>query len=135
MARIPVSSLSLKGWVDTIPEELDKLLSYYFLSEKSQSLFYDIFSLPYHIASKGNSPKQIKTLITNDLTLYFHRYFPEGATIDVEVIELDAAGNQKARYDIRVGITVRVDGRDYDVAKEVSIIDSQIGKIANYVAG
>lgn len=127
----PAPSLSVKGWIYQTPEVADKIMCYYFLGERSQSDWYDIVSLPYHIATKGNNPIAIKSLMTDDLGAIFSRYFPEGSTIDIEVYDKTADGNDIARYEIQASVIIVVGGVKYSVAKLVSVVNSQISILAN----
>ncbi len=130
-AQRKVASLSTKGWITTIPETIDKLLCYYFLSEVGQSDWHEIVSLPYQVAVKGNQPNQIKDLVQSDLYRYFLAYFPEGATVDVTIIDKRTDGSDIARYEIQTSVIVVVDRVNYSVAKVVSVVNSQITILEN----
>lgn len=121
-----VPSLSTKGWIATVPEKVDKLLCYYFLSEVGQSDWYEIVSLPYQVATKGNQPNQIKDLVESELYRYFLAYFPEGVEINVTIIDKRADGSDIARYEIQTSVIVVVDRTQYSVARLVSVVNSQI---------
>lgn len=121
-----VPSLSMKGWVNTVPEMVEKLLDYYFLSDHSQSDWYEIFSLPYHVAVQGNSPNQIRSLMTNDLMTYFGRYFPDNPSVQIDVIDKTSAGSDIARYEIQTEVIVVEGGTQYSVAKAIQVLNSQI---------
>lgn len=121
-----VPSLSLKGWVNTVPEAIDKLLNYYFLSDHSQSDWYEIFSLPYHVALKGDSPSQIKSLMTNDLLTYFGRYYPNSPDVVITIIDKTSSGADIARYEIQTEIIVVEGGVQYSVGKAIQVLNSQI---------
>lgn len=121
-----VPSLSTKGWITTIPEKADKLLCYYFLAEKSQSDTYDIVSLPYQIATKGNRPNQIQQLIESDLNTYFSRYYPDGVDVNVTIVDKRDDGADIARYEIQTSVIIVVDRVKYSIAKLVSVVNSQI---------
>lgn len=127
----PIPSLSTKGWIYQTPEVADKLMCYYFLSERSQSDWYDVISLPYQIATKGNNPAAIKSLITDDLNMLFSRYFPDGADVSVEIIDKTSTGADIARYEIQTSVIIVVGGTKYSIAKLVSVVNSQISILAN----
>lgn len=126
-----VPSLSTKGWISTVPEKADKLLCYYFLSEVGQSDWYEIVSLPYQVATKGNQPNHIKDLIEADLYRYFLAYFPEGVEVNVTIIDKRSDGSDIARYEIQTSVIVVVDGIKYSIAKLVSVVNSQITILEN----
>ena len=133
-----VPSLSLKGWVTTVPEKLDKLLSYYFLSDHSQSDWFEVFSLPYHVATKGHAPRQIKNLMENDLIRFFTRYFTVSdrdgnmgttPTVNVTIVDTNANGIEIGRYEIQTEIIVVVDGKQYSAEKAIQVLNSKISII------
>jgi len=126
-----VPSLSTKGWIQTVPEKVDKLLCYYFLSERSQSDWYKIVSLPYQIATTGNQPSQLQQLVQNDLYDYFKRYYPENVTCEVTIKDKREDGSEIARYEIQTSVIVVVDGINYSIAKLVSVVNSQITLLGN----
>lgn len=129
-----IPSLSKDGWTLTIPRQVDKQLSYYLFSEASQSEVYSVFSLPAQVAEVGNYPDQLKTRAHNDLTAMFDAYYKEGVTVTEWVVDKTPEGADKAQYDLYVQIIIVSDGETYSVAKVVTITDSQIKKITDYIA-
>ena len=77
-------TVSTSGWVNDIAEKADRLLSYYFVSDYSQSNAYrgQIVSLPQQVQEFGHDALALERSMKAALETYFGQYF-ESAQVDV----------------------------------------------------
>lgn len=125
MAIKPVPSLSLSGFINELRDKSDRLMSYFFYSDASQSNVYlgEVSSLPDIIQKYGNDKDSIATEMDDALQKYLERYFD---IVEVEVkinIPENATDN---RMEILCEIIVGENGVKYDFAK---ILNTANGKL------
>lgn len=124
----PVPSLGGTGWVTEIAERADKLTSYFFISDYSQSTLYEgnITSLPWLIQQFGQDETALVRETREALQVYFGRYF-EQVQVDVstQVDDSEAPGT----INMRIDVTVYENGQKYSLGRLVSSLDSKITKI------
>ncbi len=122
---VQVPSLSASGWVGNISEKLDKLISYFFLSDFSQSHLYQgqISSLPYLIKECADNRSllrsETKRVVMNFITPYFD-------TIQVDVTILAVDETNPDNINLRVDATVTQDATIYSVGKEIQVVNSKV---------
>lgn len=128
---IPVPSLSSSGWVTEIAEKTDKLLSYFFVSEESQTNLYhgQITSLPALLQRYSRDEFELSANIQLQLTRYLERYY-ERADVSVRIRENDSASGDRG-LDLEIDIIVTDQGRNYSVGRLVSTLNASIMKIAD----
>ena len=117
-----VPTLSTDGWLTTVDKKADKLLSYFFLSEHSQSVLYygSVVSLPYLIATHGSTPDTLRQEIGVNLGSLLSSFF-EDVKYNVKIIE----GNvQDSTYDIVLSASVVDKGERYDLSYLVKTADA-----------
>lgn len=124
----PVPTLSLSGWVNEIREKSDRLLSYFFYSDASQSNLYygNVTSLPDIIKRFGNEKDRIDREMREAMYNYLKRYF-DIVDIDVEVTIPDDPTDDRMNLICR--IAVGQNGIRYDFSKLVAIENSKIKEI------
>jgi hypothetical protein len=124
-----VPTLSIAGFVSGVREKMDTLLSYYFVSEHSQSNTYRgrIASLPYQIQQFGNDPTNLKQVMEDSLRGMLGRYF-DAVTVDIDVNT--PRPEDPNRVAIRVDIVVTQDGTTYSAGR---LLNLTAGKLANIV--
>lgn len=127
--NIAVPSLSVKGWVKTIPEKCDTLLAHFYASDVNQSLLY-----PKQVANvQGIIQRNMHDIpglcqdMRSRLEQYFSRYFDQ---VIVEVVD-DLETNLTDKVTIWVKIQITDDGRYYDGGYQISLVDSKFEKIVN----
>jgi hypothetical protein len=126
----PVPSLSASGWVTGVAEKADKLISYFFTSEDSQSLIYDgqVFSLPGIIKRHGNDPRRITTETKESLEALLSRYFE---SVDIKVTYKLPDDNDDNRMDIIIDCVVGDGNTSYELGRLLSVVNSSIEEIIN----
>jgi len=123
---IAVPTLTTDGFVQNIGPLADRLLSYFLVSEYSQSNIYygKISSLAYLVYKYGSDPQQMNIEIQRTLQTYLDRHF-DSVTIRV-TIEDDPENPDSGQYGLRLDIQVSKDGERYSLGKEVSVINSKL---------
>lgn len=121
----PVPSLSSSAWVTEPGEKADRLLSYFFLSEHLQSNLYagNVASLPHIIKTYGHDELALTSSMRDTLTTLFQRYFDE-VDLDVKITTVDAK-----TLAISLSAILTQGGVGYNMAKEISTLDSKVVKI------
>lgn len=126
---VKVPTLSSSGWVSEIAEKADKLLSYFFVSEASQSNFYagSITSLTALLQRYGNDEFELRSAVETSLMNYLQRYFE---SVDVTVTVRENTVEGRKGLDLEVDIVVYEQGKEYSLGRLVSTLNSSIMKIA-----
>lgn len=123
-----IPSLSSAGWIATPYEKLDKLLSYYFVSESSQTNIYrgQIQSLPADIKVAGNDEDGIIDRVRNSLTLLLEPYF-DTTSVVVTVEYPDDASD--SRMNVTCSINVTQDGVTYTASRMFQAVEGTLQRI------
>lgn len=122
---VQVPSLSASGWVGNIAEKLDKLISYFFLSDFSQSHLYQgqVASLPNLIKECADNRSLLRTETKRVVTNFINPYFD---TIQVDVTITAVDDTNPDNINLRVDATVTQDAVIYSVGKEIQVINSKV---------
>ena len=125
----PVPTLSSDGFVTAIPSKADRLLSYFFLSQASQSNAYrgKIASLPSLIQQYGNDDYSLRTALERTLTDMLGSYF-EQVSVTVTVTKGDDT-KVPGRMDVSVSVDVIDNGISYSFGRLVQVLNSKIQRI------
>ncbi len=126
----PVATLSGAGWVDSLPEKADRLMSYYFVSEASQSQLFNgtIVSLPAQVQAYGHDEQEIRYRVRDDLMRYLAPYFTD-VSLDVRT-DLPNA-NDPNRINITVDAIVTEGSQRYSLSRLITTVNSKIVEIVN----
>lgn len=126
MIRVP--ALSSSGWTEDIASRVDKLFSYFLLSEASQSNIYagHVTSLPAILQENPSSTTLLKTEVEDQFSRYMSRYFDRAeVTVRAEQnLETEGRG-----IDLRIEAEVEEDGKMYSVGRLISTVESSVMKI------
>lgn len=126
-----IPTMSTMGWVDTIEEKADFTLSWFLVSDYSQSVVYhgSIKSLPWYIQRYSNNPYELRSQMITGLNELFSATFDEGVTVDVEIVDIDPI-NKPGKLTVRLSVIIRSGGRDYMLGRLVEILNSRVVNIA-----
>lgn len=127
-AKVP--SLSGKDWVESLPEKADLLMSYYFVSEASQTQLYvgTIVSLPAQVQLFGHDEQELRFNIQKDLTTLLSPYFDN---VEASVrTDLPNAADPN-RINITVDVIVTEGGQRYSLSRLISTVNSKITEIVD----
>lgn len=135
-----VPTLSGGGWLRGMSERADALVSYFLVSDYSQSLAHlgKVKSLPYYIQQYGKDPAKLKSEAERKLSELLDAYF-ESASVSVTIVEPDMESNQTAgafkpadgRLDLRFNVIVREDGKNYSLGRLVSYMNSTLSRVVD----
>lgn len=121
-------TLSSSGWIEEVAEKADRVMSYFFVSEYSQSEIFkgNVTSLPHLIQQFGNDPLVLREEVTRKLQGLLERYFEE-AVVTTEITNEDQPAS---RIDLEISVRVREDGESYSLAKLVKTVN---GKVEEFI--
>ena len=127
-AKVP--TLSTSGWVEDIAEKADRLMSYYFVSDASQTTLYlgKITSLPLQIQRYGQDDYGLRQAVQAELTQLFGRYFD---AVQVEVTTDKPVPNDLNRINLTLSVLVTQNGKQYSLGRLISTINSKITQIVD----
>lgn len=124
----PLPTLSSSGFVSGIAEKADRLMSYYFTSEASQSNLYrgEITSLPKQIQLLGNDVSALSERIRTELERLFGNYF-DGVEV---VVNTDIPNPiDPNRINVTVSATLIDGSQQYSLGRLINVVNSRIAKI------
>lgn len=125
---IDLPTLSSAGFVSDPAVKLERLVSYFFITDYSQSNQHHgrVASLPYLIKAHGTNPDilvdRIQVALENMLSSYFD-------AVNVEVREEDPLLSNPV-YNIVLEGTVTQDGKRYDISKLLNISHNTLNKVS-----
>ena len=128
-----VPSLSTQGWLTTIGEKADRLLSYFFTNDYSQSVIFHgkIASLPYIIANYESEHSDLRKEIDNALNRLLSSFFERVETN----VSIKPDDDTDTKYTVSVSVYI-IDSNDiFELAKVVHIKDATIVKIVKILNG
>lgn len=125
---VNLPSLSSSGFISDPAVKLDKLLSYFFVADFSQSNQHKgrVASLPYLVKNYGDQPNilvdRIQTTVENMLGAYFE-------SVQVLVTEEDPL-TVKPEYNVRLEGSVTHNGKKYDIARLLNVSNSTLMSVS-----
>lgn len=130
MAR-DVPSLSLKGWVKDPQPKADRLMSYYFTTNFSQTNLFrnSITSLPKQIQEYGHDIDQLCTVMERQMTAQFSAYFDN---VSCRVRSDIPNPLDPTRYNLTVECFVSQDGKSYSLGRLIEVEGNAIKRIMQY---
>lgn len=128
MAMKPVPTLTAAGWVNDIRDKCDRLMTYFFYSDYSQSNFYlgNITSLPDIINRYGNDKSAITFETEKAMKVYLLRYFDQVECTAKVIIPENEEDN---RMELQVSLEVVENGVKYDLFKLLKIVNSKLVEV------
>src|SRR5574343_1329283 len=130
MADILVPTLSGRGWLSRPREKADQILSWFFVSDYSQSEAFlgNVTSLSYLVQQYGHDKSLLTEKVGSTLDAYFKRYLP---TSIVEVTsEFINTEIQDGPYRLMIQLLGQTsDGETINLADEFEVIDSTFRRV------
>ena len=131
---VAVPSLSTDGWIVDPVRALDRLMAYFFESDKSQTYLYgeNVASLAYIYAMKGGDPDSMASTIVSELESMLGRLY--------HTVEIDCKASKFSDNDNLTELTLAVqvtdaDGTRYDLAKIIRGNKTKVVEIIDYLNG
>lgn len=124
-----IPTLSTKGWVSSIEEKGDHVLSWFITSEHSQTELYpnQVSSLAYLIRAYGHDSVLLQSEATDTLERLLMRNFNNNAVVRVSVEETDP--DKPGHMTIRLNCTVREGGREHSLGRRISFVDGVLQEV------
>lgn len=119
MSTVVVPAMDSMGWVQDVPNKLDRLLSYFYYSDYKQSDLYagQIQSLPRILQAVGNKATMAAPKIEEALQFYLGKHFDK-VSVEVSVVSKDDIVSTTATLKIMVGVN---DAGKYKVAGDIVV--------------
>lgn len=129
-----IPTMSSLGWINTPEKKADYLLSCFITNNKSQSPMaqQNSTSLQYLIQEYANRRLQLQEAVSTALDAIMSNGFKGDfvrSTVTVTVPNED----KPTEMSIVFNCVVTIDGTDYTVGKLVSVIDSKVSAINEYI--
>lgn len=131
---VKVPTLSSDGWVVDPVRALDRLMAYFFESDKSQTYIYgdNISSLAWLYTTYSKDPENLAMEITRTLDQYLSRHYSH-AQVSCRS-ETDKNNENFIELTLAVEVTTK-EGRKVDLAKTIRGNNTKITEIINYLNG
>lgn len=123
-----VPTLSTEGWVKDVTGMADRLMSYFLVSDYSQTAFYpgQVSSLPYLIQQHGSDAFSLKQRTRDTLHEFLRRYFDN---VDLEVVTDIPAPDDPNRINLTIRATVTLDSKSYSLGRLINVNNNLIQRI------
>ena len=131
---VAIPSLSNDGWITDPIRALDRLMAYFFESDKSQTYIYgdNIASLAYIYAMKMGDGEAMASSIASELETLLRRHYKNAE------VECKATKNVDNDNFMELTLAVRVtdeDNNSYDLSKIIRGNKTKIVEIVDYLNG
>lgn len=130
MADTLVPTLSGRGWLSRPREQADQILSWFFVSDYSQSEAFlgNVTSLSYLVQQYGHDKSLLTENVETTLDAYFKRYMPTSiVTVTSEYINTEI---QDGPYRLLIQLLGQdSDGNAINLADEFEVIDSTFQRV------
>jgi len=120
-------TLSRKGWLSAPVETADKLISYFFVADISQSVTWRQYvkSLPYLVQQYGGDPNSFKEQVMLSVEALLNNYFP-GSQVMVDVLPV---ANDNTLYNISISASFTDGINRYDLTKIKQVKNSSLQNV------
>lgn len=127
---VAVPTLSTEGWVKDVTGKADRLMSYFLVSDFSQTAFYPgtISSLPYLVQQYGSNAFEIEQRTRDTLYELFQRYF-DG--VEVQVSTETPSPEEPNKINLTISATVVSEGKAYSLGRLINVNNNLIQQIIN----
>lgn len=116
-----VPTLSPLGFVTAIADKVNALMSYFYVSQYSQTTLYrgSVKPLAWLVQQYGNDPKQIQEQMQTTLQMLFGRYFDDATVSVITDVEDD-------RIKLTVTAMVRDGATEYNVGYVIRTSNAKV---------
>ncbi|WP_257291129.1 hypothetical protein [Endozoicomonas sp. ONNA1] len=126
-------TLSTLGWATTLKDRADRLLSYFFLTNYSQSTTYrgKLASLPWVVANYTNDPIELRIKIEDILIQHMSPHFEDVAISVAVTLEDERVDNRK--MDIKIDVIVIEDNQKHSLSHLIRSKDAKVNEIVDLI--
>jgi len=130
MNNVYLPTLTLEGWTNNPPKILDKVVTYYFLTDYEQSIYFrnNTMSISEAYYLYINDPENFSYKIKQDLTTLLKNYFTD-AEINTRVIKNDP---ETIDYAVSVSAKVISDEGVYELYRLAVMKQTSLYKMLQY---
>lgn len=127
---IKIPTLSSSGWVSEVSEKADKAISYFFVSDHSQTALYpgNVSSLAYIVQQYGNDALALLSEMQRRVQTYMGRQFDE-ANVSVTLAAVTEPDN--GQINLKLLISVKENGKEYSIGRLIKTLNSKVQEIIN----
>lgn len=125
-----IPTLSSSGWVSEVSEKADKAISYFFVSDHSQTALYpgNISSLAYIVQQYGNDALALLSEMQRRVQTYMSHQFDE-ANVSVTLAAVTEPDN--GQINLKLLISVKENGKEYSIGRLIKTLNSKVQEIIN----
>lgn len=125
-----IPTLSSSGWVSEVSEKADKAISYFFVSDHSQTALYpgNVSSLAYIVQQYGNDALALLSEMQRRVQTYMGRQFDE-ANVSVTLAAVTEPDN--GQINLKLLISVKENGKEYSIGRLIKTLNSKVQEIIN----
>jgi hypothetical protein len=130
MNNVYLPTLTLEGWTNNPPKILDKVVTYYFLTDYEQSIYFrnNTMSISEAYYLYINDPENFSYKIKQDLTTLLKNYFTD-VEINTRVIKKDP---ETIDYAVSVSAKVISDEGVYELYRLAVMKQTSLYKMLQY---
>ena len=127
---IKIPTLSSSGWVSEVSEKADKAISYFFVSDHSQTALYpgNVSSLAYIVQQYGNDALALLSEMQRRVQTYMSHQFDE-ANVSVTLAAVTEPDN--GQINLKLLISVKENGKEYSIGRLIKTLNSKVQEIIN----
>ena len=125
-----IPTLSSSGWVSEVSEKADKAISYFFVSDHSQTALYpgNVSSLAYIVQQYGNDALALLSEMQRRVQTYMSHQFDE-ANVSVTLAAVTEPDN--GQINLKLLISVQENGKEYSIGRLIKALNSKVQEIIN----
>lgn len=125
-----IPTLSSSGWVSEVSEKADKAISYFFVSDHSQTALYpgNVSSLAYIVQQYGNDALALLSEMQRRVQTYMSHQFDE-ANVSVTLAAVTEPDN--GQINLKLLISVKENGKEYSIGRLIKTLNSKVQEIIN----
>jgi hypothetical protein len=131
-----VATLDTMGWVEDTAHKADRLLSYFMVSEHSQSVVHKgrVKSFPYILNKNAGDLLQLRSDVNDALQSILSAHFDE-ASVQIEVKEIvNDDGKPTGKVDIKIMAIVTENGVKHSLGRLCHSINGKVKELIDLKA-
>lgn len=130
MDNVYLPTLTLEGWTNNPPKVLDKVITYYFLTDYEQSIYFrnNTFSIAEAYYLYINDPEKFADKIKQDIITLLKNYFLE-AEVNTRVIKKEP---ETVEYAVSLSVRVITSTDIYEINRLAVMRHTSLYKMLQY---
>jgi len=121
-----IATLDPAGWVMAVSDKVDRAMSYFYLSQHSQTALYeDVEPLAYLVQQHGHSASAMRSNLESGVQRLLERQFEEA----VVTVTLDDTTEESDRINLQLYAMVRDEATEYSLGHLIITANSKVKDI------